>query len=182
MGPSLNPSSNWSSFLVHLLNQKLTLSWRGPEIVYFGNSKGTFSNEMFSVLLFGEQLTSRTRCMNSWWPRLKGLRMCWEVPNDLVIGELVELHSLCPVDTPLWQSPIFLLWHFETKPIDHYINIDLNVLFLVYFLGWKMYPILLFEMMILWSNIWTSATKRPGSHWSAQNNYHSLRIQTPPLR
>ena len=24
--------------------------------------------------------TNRTRCMNSWWPLLKGLRMCWGVP------------------------------------------------------------------------------------------------------
>lgn len=31
-------------------------------------------------------------------------------PNDLVIGESVELHSLCPVDTPLVVEPhIFLV-------------------------------------------------------------------------
>lgn len=66
-----------------------------------------FTWDFLFVLLLGEQLTSRTRCMNSWWPRLKGLRMCWEVPNDLVIGESVELHSLCPVATPLGRSPKF---------------------------------------------------------------------------
>ena len=136
----------------------------------------------FFVLLLGEQLTSRTRCMNSWWPRSKGLRMCWEVPNDLVIGESVELHSLCPVDIPLWRSPKFLSWHFETKATDHYVNMDV-CFSCISFLGGNISPILLFKMMILWPNIWTSATN---SNWipliHTEQSIIPLELGTPPLR
>lgn len=142
----------------------------------------------FFVLLLGKRLTNRTRCMNSWWPRLKGLRKCWEVPMTWWLVSRLNCTAFARLLPPLWRSPKFLLWHFETKPADHCVNIDLNVrMFFLYIVcGGKclqFYPILLFKIMILWSSIWTAVTN---SNWipliRTEQSIIPLELGTTPLR